>query len=81
MTTETVAKDRKARRVERTAVENYRRRLRVSYERLAHQASRPSKWVWDCLSDKSVAEKVMYSDVQGLREALDEIAEEGAGAQ
>jgi len=74
MTTQTDTRDRKARRVERRAAENYRRQIRVSYEKLAHRVNRPSKRVWDCLSDKSVARDVMYSEIRTLRKALDEIA-------
>jgi len=81
MTTETATRDRKARRVERDAAENYRRRLRVSYEALAARAGCDGKWAWERLSDKSRTAVVMYSEIKMLRAALDELAKEREAAR
>ena len=81
MTAQTTTRDRRARRVERSAAESRRRNLRVSYEVLAAKTGRPRIWVWERLSEKSLVSTVMYSEVAMLRAALDELAKEREAAR
>jgi len=81
MTTQTTTRDRRARRVERSAADSRRRNLRVSYEVLAAKVGRSPKWVWERISERSLVARVMYSDVAMLRAALDELAKDRAAAR